>query len=103
MPHLTKRTVESARPREREYILWDESLPGFGLRVFPSGKRSYCIQYRSGGRTRRMALGLHGVLTPARARQRAQELLSDAKLGAGRLPEDPQALHLAQPRLQEGR
>jgi len=82
MPNLSKRTVETARPREREYILWDESLPGFGLRVFPSGKRSYCIQYRSGGRTRRMALGLHGVLTPAQARQRAQELLSDAKLGA---------------------
>jgi hypothetical protein len=64
VPNLTRRTVETARPREREYILWDESLPGFGLRVFPSGKRSYCIQYRSDGRTRRMALGLHGVLTP---------------------------------------
>jgi hypothetical protein len=63
VPNLSKRTVESARPREREYILWDEALPGFGLRVFPSGKRSYCIQYRSDGRTRRMALGLHGLLT----------------------------------------
>jgi len=79
--NLTKRTVEAARPQDRDYILWDESLPGFGLRVFPSGKRSYCIQYRSGGRTRRMALGLHGVLTPTQARQRAQELLSNAKLG----------------------
>jgi integrase len=81
MPSLSKRTVEAAKPRDREYVLWDDSVPGFGLRVYPSGKRSYCIQYRSGGRTRRMALGLHGVLTPTQARQRAQELLSEAKLG----------------------
>ena len=47
MAKLTKRTVEKAQAGERETILWDDQLPGFGLRVFPSGKRGYLIQYRA--------------------------------------------------------
>ena len=47
-------------------------MPGFGLRVFASGKRSYLIQYRATGRTRRYTIGLHGVWTPETARQEAK-------------------------------
>lgn len=53
MTKLTKRTVDAADVRERDYFIWDDELPGFGLRVFASGKRSYLIQYRAAGRTRR--------------------------------------------------
>jgi hypothetical protein len=38
---LTKRVVETAEPQSRDYVIWDDELPGFGLRVFVSGKRSY--------------------------------------------------------------
>src|SRR5215831_16817583 len=61
---LTKRVVEAAEPQSSDYVIWDDELPGFGLRVFVSGKRSYLIQYRSAGRSRRYTIGLHGIWTP---------------------------------------
>lgn len=44
MAKLTKRTVESAKPCRGDVFVWDEHLPGFGLRVSPSGKRGYLVQ-----------------------------------------------------------
>ncbi|MBY0323454.1 MAG: integrase arm-type DNA-binding domain-containing protein, partial [Reyranella sp.] len=72
MTKLTKRTVDAADVCEKDYFIWDDELPGFGLRVFASGKRSYLIQYRAAGRTRRYTIGLHGVWTPETARQEAK-------------------------------
>lgn len=84
MPKLTKRFVESTLPAESDYVLWDEELPGFGLRVFKSGRRSYLIQYRCGGRSRRYTIGLHGIWTPETARQEAK-----AQLGRIAQGDDP--------------
>ena len=39
MPKLTKRLVEALPVRDMEFFLWDEDLPGFGVRVMPSGRR----------------------------------------------------------------
>jgi hypothetical protein len=72
MAKITKRIVDAAAPRERDYVIWDDELPDFGLRVFTSGKRSYVIQYRAAGRSRRYTIGLHGVWTPDTARQEAK-------------------------------
>jgi hypothetical protein len=58
MAKLTQRLVESLRPDEnRDYIVFDEMVPGFGVRVFRSGHKSYLVQYRSQKRTRRYTLG----------------------------------------------
>lgn len=81
MAKLTKRTVDNAAIGESDYITWDEDLPGFGLRVFASGKRSYLVQYRSAGRSRRYTIGLHGVLTPEAARREAKVLLGQVARG----------------------
>ena len=35
MPKLTKRTVDAIEPQATEFFTWDESIPGFGLRVMP--------------------------------------------------------------------
>lgn len=72
MTKLTKRTVDAAISEGKDFFIWDDDLPGFGLRVFASGKRSYLVQYRAGGRTRRYTIGLHGVWTPETARQEAK-------------------------------
>jgi integrase len=85
MAKLTKRTVDAERPEDREKFIWDEDMPGFGLRVFPSGRKSYVVQYKlggRGGRTRRISLGLHGKLTPEEARKRAAKLLGAVADGA---------------------
>ena len=84
MPKLTKRVVEATEIRDKDYIIFDNDIPGFGLRVLRSGKRSYMIQYRVGRKTRRMSLGLHGILTPEKARTQAINALAAVKNG-----EDP--------------
>lgn len=72
MPKLSKKVVDAAGPKNKDYVIWDDDLPGFGLRVFRSGKRSYVLQYRSLGRSRRYTIGLHGVWTPETARLEAK-------------------------------
>lgn len=73
---LTKRSVEALPiPSDGEHFEWDDDLPGFGVRVYPSGRRAYLVQYRMRGRTRRMLLGPHGVLTVDEARRRARTAL----------------------------
>lgn len=81
MAKLTKRVVDAAESRSSDYFVWDEELPGFGLRVFKSGKRSYLVQYRAAGRTRRYTIGLHGPWTPETARKKARSLLGEIAEG----------------------
>jgi integrase len=84
MPKITKRLVEAAEVREKDYIICDDELRGFAVRVLPSGKRYYVVQYRIGTRYRRMSLGQHGVLTTEKARTKAFGLLAAVNDG-----EDP--------------
>lgn len=81
MPKLTKRLVDAAEVRDRDYFIWDEDLPGFGLRVFPSGRKRYVVQYRAGRRSRRLNLGPSGVLTCEQARNRAITIIAATKNG----------------------
>ncbi|MBG0793205.1 tyrosine-type recombinase/integrase [Methylocystis sp. H62] len=94
MAKLTKRVVDAAVSRDRDYFIWDDELPGFGLRMFTSGKRSYLLQYRAGGRTRRYTIGLHGVWTPEAARQEAKIQLGHIAKG-GNPAEERQLDHKA--------
>src|SRR5262249_37714760 len=80
---LTKRALDAVKPdMTHDLFLWDDELPGFGLRVKPSGVRSFIVQYRnSGGASRRMTLGKFGVLTPEEARKIAKQTLAEAARG----------------------
>lgn len=81
MPRLTKRTVEALQPLEKDYIVFDSDISGFGVRVLPSGRKTYLVQYRSGGRTRRVKIGKHGNVTADEARTKARELLGAVAKG----------------------
>jgi integrase len=88
MPAITisKRTVDQAKPGERDLFLWDQTLPGFGLKVTPAGARVYIVQYRTGGRgspTKRVTIGRHGApWAPEQARRKAKAILGDVAGGA---------------------
>ena len=92
MAKINKRTVDAAKTDPNDhYFIWDEDMPGFGLRVLKSGKKTYQIQYRHGGRTRRMSLGMHGTVTPEQARRRAKTLLGS--VADGENPAEKRAIH----------
>ena len=50
---LTDAAIARLRPREREYTVWDGRLPGLGVRVRPSGGRSWIFLLNTGGGTRK--------------------------------------------------
>lgn len=84
---LSKRVVDALQPRAKPYIAYDADLTGFGLRVMPSGVKSWIAEYRpdGGGRgvaKKRVTLGKMGALTPEQARRAASELLARVTLGA---------------------
>ncbi|MBT3361449.1 MAG: tyrosine-type recombinase/integrase [Rhodospirillales bacterium] len=81
MPKLTKRSVEALEVRDTDYFVWDSELACFGVRVMRSGRKSFLVQYRSGGRTRRVTIAPHGVMTPEEARKEAKKLLGDIAKG----------------------
>jgi hypothetical protein len=85
MPKLTVRTVEATHAKPGgDVFAWDSELAGFGLRVKPSGSKSFILQYRNrSGRSRRITIGRLGVLTPDEARKHARLALADIARGVG--------------------
>ena len=73
MAKITKRTVDALKnAAHRDVLLWDDELPGFGVRCRPSGGKVYFLKYRTaGGRQRWLTLGRHGPVTPDAARAKA--------------------------------
>jgi hypothetical protein len=78
--HITKRVVDSLKAESTAYAVWDAQMPGFGVRVRPTGAMSYIVVYRAGsGRgapVRRFTIASVGKTTPENARQRAQAVLA---------------------------
>ena len=83
---LTVRTVAAAPVG----FTWDDQLPGFGLRVLASGRRSYVVRYRTAtGTDRLMTLGTAEELHPEAARELARQARADVRHG-----HDPKALRV---------
>lgn len=79
---LTKSQIDLAVADGADLFLWDSTLPGFGVRVKPSGVRSFIVQFRNRhGRSRRVTIGKYGTLTLEQARTEARKLLGEAARG----------------------
>jgi len=89
-PELTDGSVATAAPRSIEYTIWDENPPGFGLRVRPSGSRSFISIFRIAGNSRqyKITLGKAGELPIGLARKLAREIRMEANAGY-----DPRPMH----------
>jgi integrase len=85
---LTKASIDRVKlsPDRSELIVFDEALPGFGLRIRSGGKRTWIAQYRLGVKQRRVTLGTVQTLDADEARRRAKDALARVQLG-----QDPQA------------
>lgn len=85
---LTKRIVEQLLPGVRDQFVWDLDLKGFGVRIWPSGRKTFVAKYRVGGgrtgTTRRLTIGTYGAITVDEAR-----LLAKKALGAVVAGDDP--------------
>ena len=86
---LTKRTVDALSVSSGDTVVWDRDLPGFGVRIYSTGRKVWCVQVRGpSGKPKRKALGRYGEVTPEKARQDAVTVIDRIKRG---LPPDPPA------------
>lgn len=87
---LTQRFVDSVEPKDKRFLIWDSELASFGLRVMPSGVKSYIVRYRIGqgrlARERTITLGKTSELRCEAARAKAKDFKSEARIGL-----DPEA------------
>ena len=83
---ISRRTVEALKV-DKDTVYWDSELPGFGVRVYPSGTKHYVVQTRARGTAKRLTVGRHGVITPEQARQRAALIIARIKAGETPVPE----------------
>jgi integrase len=82
---LTKRQIDALAPSERKSIAWDMKLSGFGVKVEPTGVKTFLYAYRfprgRAGRMRYYTIGRCGDFTVDEARERAEILQGEYKKG----------------------
>lgn len=83
---LTIPAIEALKPEDKAWIAWDDKVTGFGVRVQPSGAKSFIVNFRAGrgGPLKRMLIARVGEMLPGQARQRARAIIERAARG-----EDP--------------
>jgi len=84
MPHRypsVQRLARESEPPGKDTILFDQKLPGFGLRIHPSGQKVWIVQTRIEGRGRRIVIARYGEMKLAEARRRARETLHRIRTG----------------------
>ena len=83
---LTPRLARQSKPGPKDTFLFDRTMPGFGLRIHPSGRKVWIVQARIEGRSRRIVIARYGEMELAEARRRARDML--ARIRAGGNPAD---------------
>lgn len=79
---ITKRMVDGTAATNRDLVVWDTDMSGFGLRCRVSGAKYYVVKFRARGRARWYTIGRHGSpWTPDGARREARRILGDVAAG----------------------
>ena len=78
---LSNRVVDGLRAGDKDVIYWDRELRGFGVRVYPNGVKTYLVQGRGPGGSKRVAVGRHGTISADQARRLGNGLLTRIKAG----------------------
>jgi integrase len=76
---LTKAGIDCLRPRPADAVYWDSTLPGFGVKVTPKGRKVFIAMYRTQGgksRLRKYTIGPYGRITLHHARTAAQRIFA---------------------------
>ena len=87
---LSKRTVDGLAVEGKDAVFWDRELAGFGVRVYPSGRKIYVVQSRGPGGSKRITLGRHGELTVEQARKQAVAVIDRIKRGENPVAAPPE-------------
>ena len=73
---LTKKYIETLIWNGKaQHIVWDDEVKGFGVRLYPTGKKSFVLSYRDNNRKSIMVLGDAGLLKVDQARDKAKQFL----------------------------
>ena len=78
---LSNRLVDELPVGDAESIHWDRDLPGFGIRVYPTGTKVYLVQGRGPEGSKRAAVGRHGMISADEARRRGAAMLIRIRSG----------------------
>lgn len=83
MPKLTKTAVDTARTGDNQQFVWDTEIKGFGLKIFPTGAKTFVYQYRNAeGVSRRLTIGRYSdTLTTDQARKIAKDKAFEVHAG----------------------
>lgn len=78
---FTAESIKKLKPESERYSVMDTEVPGFELRISPSGVKTYSLTYRThDGKRERFTIGRHGSATPESARKAAKDLLAKVTL-----------------------
>ncbi len=86
---LSKRTVDALCVESKEAVFWDRDLPGFGVRVYPTGRKVYVVQTRGPDGPKRVTIGRHGKISAEQARKDAAVIIDRIKRGEPPVPPPP--------------
>ena len=84
---ISKRMVNGLSSDGKPAVYWDGDLPGFGVRVYPSGRKTYVVQSRGPNGSQRVTLGRHGEVAAEEARKQAAAVIARIKAGKAPVPE----------------
>jgi len=80
---LTRAAVQtlSLPSGKSELLVFDDEIPGFGVRLRAGGSRNWIVQYKVGKKHRRLTFGSVAVLDAGKARERARDILAAVRIG----------------------